>query len=148
MEMAFDLEVKTNRPIIKLDYLFIGCTALLDTGALIPIWTKEAKLLEALGAKLYEREHEFSGFGGKAIGDMYKLDLKFGNIMYPQMPIIVHNNEKIPGYFLFSATMFRGMIYTIDDITKKFIVISPDNQVCRNLTIIDNNGEEKILVNY
>lgn len=40
MEQRFDLEVSADRPILRLDHLFPGCTALIDTGALFPVWTK------------------------------------------------------------------------------------------------------------
>lgn len=43
MEQRFDLEVSADRPILRLDYLFSGCTALIDTGALFPVWTFLAK---------------------------------------------------------------------------------------------------------
>ena len=108
MEMIYRLEDKANRPIIKLDQLFPGCTALLDTGAIIPVLDK---------------------------------------IIFPDLPIIVHNNDNIPGYFIFSATMFKNMIYTINDITKQFIVVYPDNQVCQHIKIIDSNGKISVLVN-
>lgn len=147
MELIFDLAFETNRPIIKLDYIFAGCTALLDTGALIPVWTKEARLLEALGATLDRKNVSFSGFGGETTGDLYKIDLQFGKIVYPGLPIIVHENNDIPGYFIFSATMFRNMIYTIDDISKKFIIILTDNQICHNIKVLDSNGKIVVLVN-
>lgn len=40
MEVTFNLEPNVNRPIIRLDNIFKGCTALLDTGAVFPVWTK------------------------------------------------------------------------------------------------------------
>lgn len=147
MELIFDLAVGTNRPIIELNEIFQGCTALLDTGAIIPVWTKKVELLEALGATLYKKNVEFSGFGGKTIGDLYKIDLQLGKIMYPGLPVVVHEDNKIPGYFIFSATMFNNMIYTIDDIAKKFIVILTDNQVCHNIKVINSNDKITVLVN-
>lgn len=50
MNVRLDLEEYTNRPIIKLDNIFPGCNALLDTGALFPLWTKDVELLKSLGA--------------------------------------------------------------------------------------------------
>ncbi len=147
MEMIYRLEDKANRPIIKLDQLFPGCTALLDTGAIIPVWTKDVKLLQSLGAHFYKQNVEFAGFGGKTKGDLYKITLYLDKIIFPDLPIIVHNNDNIPGYFIFSATMFKNMIYTIDDITKQFIVVYPDNQVCQHIKIIDSNGKISVLVN-
>lgn len=147
MEMIYRLEDKTNRPIIKLDMIFSGCTALLDTGAIIPVWTKDVKLLQRLGGTLVKRNVGFAGFGGKTKGDLYNMNLILDKIVFPKLPIIVHNDDSIPGYFLFSATMFKSMIYTIDDITKQFIVISPSNQVCQNIKVITNNGKISVLVN-
>lgn len=147
MEVIYNLEKGTNRPIIKLDDIFPGCTALLDTGAIIPVWTKDTELLKKLGAVLHAKDVKFSGFGGETKGDLYKMNLKLGNIIYPGLPIVVHNDDEIPGYFIFSATMFKDMIYTIDDIAKKIILIFKDNQVCRNLSVVDTEGKIKVLVN-
>lgn len=41
MDLRFDLVVGANRPIIELNEIFKGCTALLDTGAILPVWTKK-----------------------------------------------------------------------------------------------------------
>jgi hypothetical protein len=59
--------IDSDRPIVKLDYIFSGCTALIDTGALFPVWTKDTKLLEQLGAKLVKKDVGFNGFGGNWI---------------------------------------------------------------------------------
>lgn len=64
MEQRFELDVSASRPVLRLDHLFPGCTALIDTGALFPVWTKNRDLLEALGAKICKRNVLFSGFGG------------------------------------------------------------------------------------
>lgn len=122
-----------------MDKLFPGCTALLDTGAIIPVWTKDVELLQGLGARFYKQNVEFAGFGGKTKGDLYKINLSLDKIIFPELPIIVHNSDNIPGYFIFSATMFKNMIYTVDDITKQFVVVCPDNQVC--------HGKISVLVN-
>lgn len=140
MEQIFDLEVSADRPILRLDDLFPGCTALIDTGALFPVWTKSRELLEALGAKVVKRNISFSGFGGDACGDIYTFTLHLGKLIYPQMHIMACENDDIPGYFIFSATMFKNTVYTIDAIEKKFIIATKDNQICRNLLITDTDG--------
>jgi hypothetical protein len=139
--------IDSDRPIVKLDYIFNGCTALIDTGALFPVWTKDTKLLEQLGAKLVKKDVGFNGFGGKAIGDLYEITIKIGALIFPYMNIIACKNEDIPGFFIFSATMFKNAIYTIDDINKKFIIRTVDNQICRNLKIRDKNGQIHVLCN-
>lgn len=57
MEIIYNLEENVNRPILKLDEIFSGCTALVDTGAVFPVWTKDEKLLEQLGGKLVQNLH-------------------------------------------------------------------------------------------
>lgn len=79
---------------------------------------------------------------------MYKINLRLGEIYYPNMPIITYPDNSIPGYFLFSATMFGKSRYVIDNITKKFILELKDNQVCYHISIIDSEGRVKILINY
>ena len=147
MENRYSLQLDVNRPIIQLDNLFPGCTALIDTGAVIPVWTKSVELLRALGAKLYKENVPFSGFGGETKGDLYKLDFAFGDFVYPGLPVVVHEDNNIPGFFIFSATMFQNMVYTIDDIRKEFVVKAEDNQVCRNLKISTSNGKTVVLMN-
>lgn len=147
MENTYSLQADVNRPIIHLEKLFPGCTALIDTGAVIPVWTKSVELLKELGAKLYKKDMPFSGVGGETKGDMYKLDLTLGDFVYPGLPIVVHEDNNIPGFFIFSATMFQDMVYTIDDIRKQFIVKAEDNQVCRNLSVKTSNGKTVVLVN-
>ena len=51
MQLTLQLDATSRRPVVKLDW-FNGCRALLDTGALFPVWTSDGKLLQQLGAKL------------------------------------------------------------------------------------------------
>ncbi len=145
MEQRFELDVSASRPVLRLDHLFPGCTALIDTGALFPVWTKNRDLLEALGAKICKRNVLFSGFGGNVSGDIYTFTLQLGNLIYPEMHIMACENNDIPGYFIFSATMFKNTVYTIDDIEKKFIIVTQDHQICRNIIIKDENGIMHVL---
>jgi hypothetical protein len=144
MEFSLGL-VEADRPIVRLDNIFKGCTALIDTGALFPVWTKEEELLKALGANLVKKSLSFSGFGGSTKGNLYTISIKVGELIYPNMHIIACKNEAIPGFFIFSSTMFKGTIYTVDDINKKFVIETADNQVCRNISIKDNNGKLYVL---
>ena len=66
MQITLKLDENSRRPVVKLDW-FYGCRALLDTGALFPVWTGNAVLLEKLGAKLVQEEEVgYGGFGGKS----------------------------------------------------------------------------------
>lgn len=145
MNLTYNLEEYTNRPIIRLDTIFRGCTALLDTGALFPLWTKDTSLLVQPGAKLLKKNTAFSGLGGKTYGDIYTITLNLGDILFPNMHIMAAPDDRIPGYFIFSATMFQKMIYTIDNISKKLTITTPDNQLCYHLSILDKNGNVHVL---
>ena len=50
MQLTLKLDENARRPVVKLDW-FYGCRALLDTGALFPVWTGSEKILDKLGAK-------------------------------------------------------------------------------------------------
>lgn len=136
--MVLKLVEDYERPVIELDMLFKGCTALVDSGALIPVWTKSEDLLQKLGATLIKKDYPFSGFGGEATGNLYKFDLVLDDFIYPQMPIVACQNDDIPGFIIFSATMFAKMDYTIKNSTKEFIAFSFDGQKCYNLVIKGN----------
>ena len=138
--MRFILEASYDRPVVELDDIYRGCSALIDTGALIPIWTKsELLFLEIFrDAELIELNRKFKGFGNGAYGNLYKINFKLGEFLYPKMPVIVCEDEQILGMFLFSATMFSKMNYTIMNSTKELIIDPIDNQKCFNIVIGDN----------
>lgn len=75
MQLTLQLDATSRRPVVKLGW-FNGCRALLDTGALFPVWTSDGKLLQQLGAKLEKEEVTFGGFGGKAKGSLYRVDFR------------------------------------------------------------------------
>lgn len=137
--MVFSLDDTVERPVIVLNEIFEGCSALLDTGALIPVWTKDAQILKKVyNADLIKTNCKFNGFSNNdIIGDLYKIDLVLGELVFPKLPIIASYNEKIPGFFLFPATMFTQMDYCIKNSTKKLELIPTNNQKCFNIVIGD-----------
>ena len=133
--MILNISKEVDRPLIELNDIFEGCTALLDTGALIPIWTKSEKLLVELGATLIKKKVSFNGFGGDAVGSLYRLDFRLGDYYYPNMPIVATVDDTIPGYFLLSATMFLDMDIAIRNSNKTIEIEAFTNQKCFNITI-------------
>ncbi len=132
------------RPIIELD-LFPGCLALIDTGAVIPVWTGEESQLAALkGARSTGRRESFSGFGGSVEGNIYELTLDFDGLYYIDLPIVASRMND-PWYIRLPATLFDHMIYTIDNIHGIVIFETPDNQPVRHLKYQDMNGRTYIL---
>lgn len=145
-QIIMDLDNDSVRPFVTLDW-FDGCRALIDTGALIPVWNSTKNSLIRLGGKLIERNTEFTGFGGPAEGDLYRVTLKFGDLIYPDMPIVTHRLDKLNCRLILPASMFSGMIYTIDNHHKKFLLDVYDNQPVRNLKVSRDDGSMSVYLN-
>lgn len=127
---------------------FYGIDAMIDSGALFPIWVEDEELLVEMGGTMVLEEAEFGGFGGSAKGKLYKIPyIKIGALTFPNFHIIACKMN-LPCQMLMSATMFRNLIYEIDDYNHKFNVTIPDDQsVVRNLVIWDSQGQLHVACN-
>ena len=143
---ALKLDKHNQRPVVYTEQ-FPGCRALLDTGATFPMWTASEEALKALGGKLVKENVSFTGFGGSVNAKLYQLTVSLGKITYPNMHLIYNQDDAIPGYLLLSATMFKGMHYTIDTENHILKIDTRSNQVAYNLTIEDKNGQLYVLLN-
>mgnify|MGYP002510937677 CR=1 FL=1 len=145
-QMTLDLDKSQQRPVVMLGN---GLKALLDTGAYIPVWVGgEETLIGGLGAELVKKNISFTGFGGTAYGNLYKVTIQVGDLYYPNMHIIASNEFDVPFHIILSATMFSHLIYEIDDHNHKFNITVPDQKsVVRNLNIVDRNGRPYVLCN-
>ena len=145
----FTLPLRTlpRRPVVPLKDFF-GIHAMLDTGALIPVWTDREQLLQACGAKLIARDTTFTGFGGEAGGNTYVIkNFKFGSLLYPDFHIVV-SKTNIPAQMILPATMFDGLIYEIDTHNHALNIEIPDTQsLVRNLTLEYSHGKIVVLCN-
>lgn len=143
----FTLELNKNiqRPVAKLSD-WHQFNAMLDTGALFPVWVDDEEVLIDMGAECINESVEFGGFGGKARGKLYRLPFfKLGELIYPDFPVIAYKIE-IPCQMLLSASMFSHLRYEIDDENHNLNITVPDSQSCvRNLTIWDENGHLQVL---
>lgn len=140
MQLTIQLDDQSRRPIAALNW-FHGCRALIDTGAFFPIWNGDGKILEeGFGATLQKKNVGFGGFGGKANGDLYRVDFELNGLFYVNMPIIACELERTNWNIILSATMFDGMIYEIDSIHKKLNITIPDNQPVRILRLSDDTN--------
>lgn len=140
MQITIQLDHRARRPIANINW-FHGCRALIDTGALFPIWNGDGKSIEqGFDAKLLKRNVIFSGFGGKAKGDLYRVNFELNGIYYIDMPIIASEIKGTNWNMILSATMFDGMIYEIDAINKTLSINVKDNQPVRILKLSDDNN--------
>lgn len=113
-QYTLKLDNTRQRPVVILNN---GLTALLDTGAYIPVWTDDEDILTSeLGAELVRKDVPLSGFGGCTHGNLYKVNIDIGGILYPNMHIIANNEINATFNLILSATMFEGLIYQIDTV--------------------------------
>ena len=136
----------TQRPVLRLKE-FYDYNAMLDTGALFPVWVEEESILNELGGFVIREDVEFGGFGGRAHGRLYELPfLRIGGLVFPKFHIIACRME-LPCYMILSATMFRNLIYEIDDYNHRFNITIPDTESeVRNLKIWDSEGRLHVAV--
>lgn len=140
MQLTLKLDANSRRPVVKLSW-FNGCRALLDTGALFPVWTANGELLKQLGAKQIKENVCFGGFGGDAEGSLYRINFKLGNLMFQDMPIVATNMKNLNCHLILPATMFDKMVYEIDTINHALNIDTKDNQLVRLLKVSDDNGK-------
>lgn len=143
-QMTLKLDSTQQRPVVLVGD---NMTALLDTGAYIPVWTDdESILVEKLGAVLVAENVSFTGFGGQASGNLYKVTLQVGDLIYPNMVIIANNDLAVPFNMILSATMFQNLIYEIDDRNHKLnVTVSEEESMVRNLRIVSSDGKIHVL---
>ncbi len=143
----FSLPLMNNaqRPIARLESFF-RLRAMLDTGAVLPVWTEDEDLLRRIGGIPVATNQPFGGFGGMTTGTLYRFRLfQCGSLLFPDLPVIAARID-LPCQMLLSATMFSGLIYEVDDCNHTLNVTIPDHEShVRKLTIEDRNGNLHIL---
>ena len=123
-------------------------SALLDTGAYIPVWTDaEEILVSGLGATLVKKDVPFTGFGGVAYGNLYQVTIKVGDLIFPNMHIVANSELNNSYNLILSATMFDGLIYEINTKTHKLNITVPNDRcwyMC--IAFFENIGNSCICV--
>ena len=138
-QFSLALAPKYERPLIDL----YGMPALIDTGAVIPVFSIYPQLLEiAFESKLIALDKQISGFGGEDNGSIYEIkNFMIGKLIFKNLEVFVPDEPKIKYPILLSATMFYGMAYEIDTINNTFNVRLRDETLLeRNFKIISLRG--------
>lgn len=145
-QYTLNLDKKHVRPVVLLQN---GITALLDTGAYIPVWTADEDILvDQLGAKFVCANAAFSGFGGRVHGNVYKVTINLNGILYPDMHIVAVKNDDDDYQMILSATMLDGLLYEIDTINHKLNITAKTlADTIRNLRIVSKEGKLFVLCN-
>lgn len=139
---------KDQRPIMK-----VGCgkdfDAMLDTGAIFPVWVADEELVKDMGARLKLENGKFGGFNEEHYGNVYVLPyIKLGDLIYPNFHFIACKSDGVPAQMLLPATMFKDLIYSVNDKHKFFTVTLPDGESnVRNLRIESKDQKLYVLCN-
>lgn len=159
------LDNEPNVPLvpIRITSVNVTITALVDTGASMPVWVGSKELLLKLNAVYKNKRVPISGFGGGGTdGDLYEIPVfNIGELIFTWLSVVYiedffsridKNGNKVitdtTYHMILSATMFRGTIYEINDIDKLFKVTVPDNELIRNVKVYSSDGKTyKVLVN-
>lgn len=143
-QYTMKLDNTRQRPVVILNN---GLTALLDTGAYIPVWTDDEDILiSEMGAELVRKDVPLSGFGGCTHGNLYQVSIDIGGILYPNMHVIANNDINATFNLILSATMFEGLIYQIDTVNHVLNVEIPDGESnVRNLRVVNEEGRLFVL---
>ena len=144
-QFTLELSEDEPRPIVRMKQPF-EFDAMLDTGAVFPVWIESEELLKNFGGKLVAQNQSFGGFGGMTTGNVYRLPLfQVGDLIFPDFPLIV-SPYRLPCQMILSATMFDELIYEIDAQNHWLNVTVPDTvNIVRRLKIEDQNGRLHIL---
>lgn len=142
--MTLKLYPEYQRPVVKLEQ-FHNLKAMIDTGAVYPVWMSGEERLRRLGAVKKKDSVPFGGLGGMTRGALYEIPaLQLGDLIYPRMGIIAHRSS-FPVPLLLPATMFNNLIYEINNKTHRLNITVPDDEsISRNLTIKDENGRLRV----
>ena len=134
-----------QRPTVRLTNFF-QINAMLDTGAVLPVWVRDEDELRAIGGIPVAPNQPFGGFGGMTMGTLYRIPtFRCGTLLYPEFPIIASRMD-LPCQMLLSTTMFNRLIYEVDDCNHKFNVTIPEKEShVRNLAVEDRNGKLHVL---
>ncbi|MBP3723048.1 MAG: hypothetical protein J6I62_07340 [Selenomonadaceae bacterium] len=145
--VVFDILKNANRPIVILP-TFHNTRALIDTGAVFPIWCGKEKTLKGYGAEKILDSVPFGGFGGMTTGKLYRLPVfNFGCLIFPNMNIIVHEGFSITSPLILPATIFNNLIFEINNKLHTLKITIPDDESnVRNFIIREENGHLRVFV--
>ncbi len=135
MKLVYEFDETLSRPIIDLDIVFPGCKALIDTGALFPVWAAPETMLLKLGATRDTKmpEGSIGGFGGDSVGNIYRMTLGMKGIYFIELPIIAVEMPESKFHMVLPATMFFGMDLDISFATHSITIDTNSNQVSYNM---------------
>ena len=147
MKIRLDCDDSFSRPVVNLFNIFPGCKALIDTGALFPVWTASEESLKALGARPDPilPIGEITGFGGPAKGNLYRLTIDLHGIYYIELPVLAVRLPMSRFHMVLPSTMFADMEIAIDYQSHSMVIDTRSNQVSYHLHY-KNSGDGALVL--
>jgi hypothetical protein len=135
MRLYYEFDENLSRPIVNLDDVFVGCKALIDTGALFPVWAAPEQILQKLGATRDVKlpSDKIGGFGGESKGNIYRMTVKMDSIYFIDMPFIAVEMKGSRFHLVLPATLFFGMEMNINFQNHSVTIETNSNQVSYNM---------------
>ena len=149
-DMLIPTLATSTRPIIRLE---TGYTALIDTGAEIPMCQDAKILVQKYNAKklisIESKHAPISASGHNMPGELFDIEqFKIGELIYPHMRFLVPQNAVFTTDFLFSASMFQGLVLEIDFCTHYLKITIPDGRNNIRNVAYTKDGRLHILENH
>lgn len=140
----FILSSRFNKPMISLLYNGNEKWALIDTGAMQPMWLKSESSLLDFGGISTGNQKVFYGIGGNDECDEYIIkEFKLGCFIYTNFKIYLSKKLKYKDCdILLPYTMFHSMVVIIDRVNSLFGLYAPDNKENRSLIYFDENNKK------
>lgn len=148
MLARFELSRHFQRPVVDIVVGGKICTALIDTGAVFPVYTLGAAELKKIGGVFEKTGVPIGGLGGRCIGDLYRIDLRLGCLHYPSMPIVCIEDSGMLFEFIFSVSMMSGFRYTIDDDERSLTIDTKSDATDLHLHVRDSSGTIHVLIEH
>lgn len=111
--------------------------ALYDTGASVAVANISEEIFEKFDAKLQQKGVSFKGFGGIVYGDLYRVSVVIGDLIFPELPVIRIDQTDMNTSFILPASMFGEFVATLNNPEKTIEFKNNSNQVCYHMHIGD-----------
>ena len=117
--------------------------ALIDTGAMWPVFSFTDYDMKAVFGATRKRSSTIEGFGGVEKGSIYSISkFPIGSIIFEPFEVFVPEILRMKHPMVLSATMFYGTDYEFDTINNVFTVTMDDNyETNRPFKMIDIKGK-------
>ena len=149
IQFTLNLLEDMDTPVIEIPEMK-NATALVDSGARIPVWHGREEDLVAFGAEIKQKDIHVKGLcGGDNKGNLYKLtNFQLGKLLFVELDIAVLPDMAASYNMILSSSMFRHTIYEIDDINHRFNVSVEENDYVRRLIAYYDEKQGRLYVHY